>query len=105
MTAYNLRLQLEAVAQVYLSTSFNIDQLFYNQLILSIPQFMSYFFVDLFFVYQNGLAITTTTAFPLDYYSGFDICWAYGYNYNSLTAAIETTFKYPSCYKKVIQSL
>jgi len=34
-----------------------------------------------------------------------NICWSYGYSYTDLTMAVESLFKYPNCYKMVINSL
>lgn len=34
-----------------------------------------------------------------------NICWSYGYSYTDLTMALEALFKYPNCYKMIINSL
>lgn len=53
MKAYRMRIRLKATAAVYIKASFNIDKLYYNELIFDLDQFLSYVFGDLIFIYND----------------------------------------------------
>lgn len=102
MKAWKMRLRLKGKAAVNIKTSFNIDKLFYNEIVFDMDEFVSYVFGDIIIVHTDQSASGTN---PLAAYSSPNICWAAGYNYNAITLSLETLFKYPNCYKMIINSL
>jgi hypothetical protein len=53
MKAYRMRLKLKGKASVYVKTSFNIDKLFYNEVVFDLDEFVSYVFGDIYFIYSD----------------------------------------------------
>lgn len=111
MKAYRMRAKAKGRANAYVKAMFNIDKLFYNDLIFDLDEFVAYVFADIYIVYADQskqTAGTSTTPYwkiPIDVYNTLNICWSYGYSYTDLTMSIESLFKYPNCYKMVIDSL
>lgn len=110
MKAYKMRLRLKAKAAVYIKMSFNIDRLFYNELIFDMDEFTSFVFGDIVLVYNDQSVATAGTSssplwIPPFVYKDVNLCWQLGYNYNDLTYSFDATFKYPNCYKMIINSL
>jgi hypothetical protein len=106
MKAWKIRLRLRAKTAVNIKISTNIDRLFYNELLFDLDEFLSFVFADIILVFKED-ALTDNTAFleGLTSYEDFNICYALGYNYNDISMSFEATFKYPNCYKTLIQSL
>lgn len=111
MKAYRMRVKAKGRANAYIKSMLNIDKLFYNDLIFDLDEFVAYVFADLYIVYADqsiqtaGTSTTPYWTIPLDVYNTMNICWSYGYSYTDLTMAVESLFKYPNCYKMVINSL
>lgn len=102
-----MRLRLRAKAAVYIKSSLNIDKLFYNELVFDLDEFLTFVFADIIFVYKDITAASDVTSFTtlLDVYKRGNICVSAGYNYNDISLSVEATFKYPNCYKMLVQSL
>lgn len=110
MTGYKLRLRLRGLANVYIKSSLNIDQFFYNELIFDLNSFLAFIFGDIIIIYSDSSVPTSGQVnsplwIPPWIYTYPNICWQLGYNYNDLTLAFQATFKYPQCYKMVLTSL
>jgi hypothetical protein len=89
MKAFKARLRLEAKVSVYIKASFNIDKLFYNELIFNINDFMSFLFGDIYIIYADTTVPTAGSSTvplwtPPWVYSGLNLCYAVGYNYNDI---------------------
>jgi hypothetical protein len=100
MKALRIRLKLKGRANVFVKASFNIDKLFYNDLIFDLDEFVAYLFGDIYLIFAHQPIDTTWENF----YKTLNLCWSFGYSYTDLTMAIETLFKFPSCYKMLIDS-
>lgn len=111
MKAYRMRAKAKGTVSAYIKSMFNIDKLFYNDLIFDLDQFVAYVFADIYIIYADQskqTAGTSTTPYwtvPIDVYNTLNICWSYGYSYTDLTMTVESLFKFPNCYKMVINSL
>ncbi len=90
MKSFRARLRLEAKVSVYIKASFNIDKVFYNEIIFNINDFMSFLFGDIFIIYYDTTVATApvTPTSPLWVppmpYTSFNLCYAVGYNYNDI---------------------
>jgi hypothetical protein len=53
MKAYRMRVKAKGRANAYVKSMFNIDKLFYNDLIFDLDEFVAYVFADLYIVYAD----------------------------------------------------
>ena len=97
-----MRVKLRAKGAVTINSKFNIDRLFYNEITFQLDEVIAFYFGDLIIVYKD---LSSTTSNPTDAYNTFKICYATGYNYQDISMSAETIFKFPNCYKMLVQSM
>ena len=110
MLAYQMRFRLVATVSVYIKSSFNLNDLVYNEFIFDLNQFLAFVFGDIVIVFDDQTVQTAGTSttplwIPPLVYKQPNICFDAGYNYQAISMKVTTTIKYPSCYKNVITSL
>lgn len=96
-----MRLKLRGRAAININSRFNIDRLFYNQFTYELDELISFLFFDTIIIYKDLL---TTLSQPFGGYRGMNLCFAAGYNYQDISMQIDQAFKFPNCYKMLIQS-
>lgn len=107
MRAWKIRAKLRGRGNVKINSRFNIDKLFYNDITFQLDEIIAFLFGDIFVIFRRSDTATTTITNPADQYSwsDFNICFAAGYNYQDLSMSVESQFKFPQCFKMVVQSL
>ena len=87
---------------MYIKSSFNLNDLLYNEFIFDLNEFLAFVFGDIVFIFDDQTVSTAGTSttplwIPPDVYLQPNICFDAGYNYQAISMEVTTTIKYPSC--------